>query len=339
MAQEKQAKERLGSRSSSSPNLSEDTGNGSQKEPWKCEICRTAWSPSNDKMVECEFCALHYCIKCLRIKASEYTAIANTNCMWFCPPCKIKVEKQIVTEKEIEGRCEAYMAGFNDKIKELEQKIDCKCDRTEVPAIVSKYLEDNQYCKQDEIKAIVQHEITNNTNNKTPNPNNNELVKELKDSANREPNIVIYNMPEPNTNLKDEVIKQDLGLLTKLCDEICKIPFDAKTDITKIIRLGKKVPKPEDAGPEYKEKNRPVLVSFAHVTKKEELMGTLGVLKEAEVPFSQLGISHDMSKQERENNKKLLNEAKRLSDEEQGNWVYKVRGPPWNLKIVKIKKS
>ena len=44
-----------------------------------------------------------------------------------------------------------------------------------------------------------------------------------------------------------------------------------------------------------------------------------------------------MTKEEREQNKKLLTEAKKLQDEDQGNWTYKVRGPPWDLKIVKLR--
>ena len=65
-------------------------------------------------------------------------------------------------------------------------------------------------------------------------------------------------------------------------------------------------------------------------------MASLGNLKNAEEPYSRISISHDMTKEEREQNKKLLTEAKKLQDEDQGNWTYKVRGPPWDLKIVKL---
>ena len=49
-----------------------------------------------------------------------------------------------------------------------------------------------------------------------------------------------------------------------------------------------------------------------------------------------MSFTHDLTKLERENQKKLVMEAKAMSDPAK-NLVYKVRGPPW--RIVEIKKE
>ena len=47
-------------------------------------------------------------------------------------------------------------------------------------------------------------------------------------------------------------------------------------------------------------------------------------------------LNHDMSKAEREEAKKLLAEAKERQDKSQGKFRYRVKGPPWARRIVRI---
>ena len=249
---------------------SSDINNIASAEIWICEICKIPWSTQNDKMLECEFCTLRYCCKCLKIKASEYSAIGNTNCMWFCPPCRIKVEKQIVVEKEIEERCDTYLTSFRAKIEEMEQKLESKCDKTEVEHIILNQLSAEEYAKKDEVIKIVKQELGNlTTASKSDNKEDlvNESLKQLRDRTNREPNIIIYRIPEPKTNLKDEIIKHDTNFLKELCEEVCKVSIDVEADITKIIRLGKK----DTTAQAGSVKIRPVLVSFKNPQRKKQL--------------------------------------------------------------------
>ena len=46
-----------------------------------------------------------------------------------------------------------------------------------------------------------------------------------------------------------------------------------------------------------------------------------------EIKFRSIIVAHDMTKKQREECKVLVNEAKK-SENESGDWVYKVRGPP-----------
>ena len=68
-------------------------------------------------------------------------------------------------------------------------------------------------------------------------------------------------------------------------------------------------------------------------------MESLYRLKHAEQKFKGVVIAHDMTRTERDECKRLVAEAKDKEDDDtSGEFMYRVRGPPGNLRIVKIKK-
>ena len=46
----------------------------------------------------------------------------------------------------------------------------------------------------------------------------------------------------------------------------------------------------------------------------------------------EVNISHGMTKQQREEDKKLRSEAKKFQEQNQGKYKFRVRGPPWARK-------
>ena len=55
---------------------------------------------------------------------------------------------------------------------------------------------------------------------------------------------------------------------------------------------------------------------------------------------SDISMHHDMTKTEREWTKHLVDKAREMNKQEHmGEWFYKVRGPPWERKILKIWKE
>ena len=56
-----------------------------------------------------------------------------------------------------------------------------------------------------------------------------------------------------------------------------------------------------------------------------------------EMKFCSIIVAHDMTKKQWEECKALVNEAKGKSKNELGDWVYKVRGPPGLMKIVRLR--
>ena len=60
-------------------------------------------------------------------------------------------------------------------------------------------------------------------------------------------------------------------------------------------------------------------------------------LKNADSVLKEVQANHDLTKTQRENDKKLRDEAK-LKEEQSGEFYFKVRGPPWDRKIIQIRK-
>ena len=103
-------------------------------------------------------------------------------------------------------------------------------------------------------------------------------------------------------------------------------------DIIQIKRLGK-------FDENKQESKRPMLVQITEEDKKT-LFLNLNNLRGASNNLSGISISHDMTPLQREEDKEMFEEAKRMEEEEtSGDFIFRVRGPPWNRYIKKIRKT
>ncbi len=112
-----------------------------------------------------------------------------------------------------------------------------------------------------------------------------------------------------------------------------------KTLITDHIHANVKSPvKTTRLGPidRSRGKARPLKVAMADEDDKIQVLVNSNKLKNAPEPFKSVSVACDMSKEEREENKQLVQEAKRLSSQESGNFIYLVRGPPWDRRIIRV---
>ena len=64
-----------------------------------------------------------------------------------------------------------------------------------------------------------------------------------------------------------------------------------------------------------------------------------GKLKSAKEVEKNISIAHDMTREERQNNKDLVEEAKKCQNDESGDWLHRMVGPPSDRKIIKVKKK
>ena len=149
---------------------------------------------------------------------------------------------------------------------------------------------------------------------------------EIKDKEDRRNNIILFKVPECQPGSYEEVMKHDVEFCLKLCNDILVIEI-RREDIKRLFRIGKRGSEP-----------RPLLVHLSSGSLKNRVMESSFKLRSAE-DFRQVTISHDMTKLEREQCKQLVTEAKDLESKEQsGEYMYRVRGAPGEMKIVKIKK-
>ena len=84
---------------------------------------------------------------------------------------------------------------------------------------------------------------------------------------------------------------------------------------------------------------RPLLVSVDSEETKKKIFSRLYKLKETN-QYLNISMSHDMTKDERTKTKLLVEEAKLKTNDDQDskNWIFKVRGPPWDQRIQRVRR-
>ena len=155
-----------------------------------------------------------------------------------------------------------------------------------------------------------------------------DIAEEEKDREGRGNNIIIYRIPECSSNLKEECKKHDQDFVLKMVKDVLEVNMELN-DIKAMFRMGKR-----DAN-----NIRPLMIQLREKSVKNEIMESLFRLRSADVQYRSLSIVHDMSPKERAVCKQLVGEAKTKQSAETGNFIWRVRGLPGQLKVVRIIKK
>ena len=149
-----------------------------------------------------------------------------------------------------------------------------------------------------------------------------------RDRENRSHNIIIYRVKEVESS--EDRAKADKSFVTKLVNEALQVDVN-ENDIKSVFRIGRRdLSQPGEV-------TRPLLVQFREKSLKNQVMESLFKLKNAEALLKNVSITHDLSKEDRKECKKLISEAK--TREISGEFVWRVRGLPGQMKIVKLRKT
>lgn len=106
---------------------------------------------------------------------------------------------------------------------------------------------------------------------------------------------------------------------------------------TKIVRIGKLKPPSEEAHGESAAQCRPLKVCFNSVDDKRKFLSNLFYLKNATESFKLVQVNHDLTDEDRILTKQLLKEAyDKNQTEKPETFLYKVRGPPGAIKVIKV---
>ena len=136
----------------------------------------------------------------------------------------------------------------------------------------------------------------------------------------------MFDVQESDINLMNKRNEDDAKVFIEICQNEVKTNIGSN-DISKICRLRRKK---EDETP------RPILVSMSSQYVKKRIMRNLHNLRSSD---SNISMNHDMTKTEREDTKHLIDIAREINKQEHiWEWFYKVRGPPWEKKILRIRK-
>ncbi len=143
------------------------------------------------------------------------------------------------------------------------------------------------------------------------------MADEEKDREGRSNNIIMYRVPECST--AEGRVKHDKSFSVELFNTVMELDVKEE-DLKSIFRLGK--------WDSSNSTSRPLLIQFREKAIKNRVMESLSKLKNASDRFKNLSIC-----------KRLVEEAKQKeSDDQQGEFIWRVRGLPGQLKLIRFRK-
>jgi plastocyanin len=301
--------------------------------------------------------------------------VQKDNIHWYCVGCNKGVGKLLTMLSKVQTNQDCMEKGLTelrekvDKTnKEVQQQINSreKCvneikgeldtvrgvveSQTQEIIVIReaiKELTDNQQIQRDEQKKLVSDDdsawsaiVSKHVEKKIENVKQ-EMHKmqttvleaeshivEEREREKRKNNIIIYRMEESKAVSAEERKNDDMDFLRVLIGDVLDVEC-RDCDIHSVLRLGKR----EADG------CRPVLIGFKTSAMKNVVTESLGHLAEAAGKYRILSITHDMTKRDREECKKMVMEAKsQQAHETSGEWMYRVRGAPGEMKIIRLKK-
>lgn len=258
----------------------------------------------------------------------EYKFLQSTDAMWFCVKCRESVEKNIATDLKIEERCKEIMKEYECRISTLEQKVEEKCDEAKVREIITEELHQERRKEpenQDKVISKTQQPCAGN------NQAFESVIQEINERKSRENNLVIYGANEIESDEKDARKTHDSEVVRYIL-KVCGIR--SKDAVIKVTRLGRYKPR-ESQTDEERKSIRPILLTLNNQEIKSEFFKKIKNLQTAE-KYKKIRVANDLTKSEREKEKQLREEAKKKEENSSGEAHFRVRGPPWARRIVKI---
>ncbi|ESO10125.1 hypothetical protein HELRODRAFT_167983 [Helobdella robusta] len=139
-------------------------------------------------------------------------------------------------------------------------------------------------------------------------------------------NFIIFKLKKSNNLSFNDSKKEDDEKIMRILSAITDEKFDM-SNVVKHYRLGKR-----------SDNVRPLLVRLKSKVLKNLIMESLNNLKNLDDDLKGIGIGHDMTKDQRIKCRELMNLAREKEAADKEDFVYKVRGEPGNLRIIRIKK-
>ena len=216
------------------------------EEPAKCSICKDIFVSNDDKLVICDRCEEWICLPCSGLSITQYEAI-DANLTWYCPDCKLPATQAVKTDKSIEEKCKAYFEIFQ---VEFRAEIDTQLNEIRKDISELKSNQNTVHNSEDEMRKAVAESMRKQED-------------EHLERDKRKNNLILFNVIEAQTNIKEERVQHDKQLFKTICDSTCDEPFDTN-NIIDSRRLGRKVT--DSANP----KPRPLVVKLKDQSLKNQ---------------------------------------------------------------------
>jgi len=254
---------------------------------------------------------------------------SSNNLRWFCDKCSNLGPSMKRLTISVDS-CNNEMLIKLDKLNDLNSQIKSEIDNINIVINANKdklNQLDQSDVLRDELKnlksemsmsfaSIVSREVKKNVEDiNTDVKMVQKTLNDVNEMKERENNLIMFHLVEGSSD-RANVLK----ILKHLSDDI------VDTDIVKIIRLGKS-----------KDNHvRPLLLRFSNIKSKDSIMKNVFKIKSLDENFNHIGISHDLTIEQRKELKTLVDEAKSLEVSNKDGFLFRVRGPVGKWKIVKF---
>ncbi|ESO10508.1 hypothetical protein HELRODRAFT_183537 [Helobdella robusta] len=135
---------------------------------------------------------------------------------------------------------------------------------------------------------------------------------------NRESNLMVFRLVESD-NDRTDVMK----ILQHLVEDI------SEKDVLRTTRLGKK----------SVDVVRPLLIKLKNAKIKNSTMRNVYKMKTIADKFAGVGLSDDLTKEQRQEYKTFVEKAKSMQSDNKENFLYRVRRPVGRWKIIQFQKN
>jgi uncharacterized coiled-coil protein SlyX len=270
-----------------------------------------------EKAVKCAMCDLWVHKSCEKMSDETFHVLDMQNeetgqCFWSCKSCKsyaMKFDKRI---RDIESRVKTLE---EENIPEMEEDIANAQKDIESLKERTKNLSDGGV-SSGSASAV---EVTT------------AVFDEMRERKSRSCNLIIHNLNEPGNDIKDrkERVAKDKEALNELFTVL-----ELSINVEDSTRFAKRL------GPANESSPRPLLVGITDDVKCKSVLEKSPNLSKKEKPWSEINIVRDLTKLQRKEESRMREEVEKkneeLSEDEMGNWKWKVVGRRGERKIVKI---
>ena len=239
-----------------------------------------------ERSVQCEACGDWYHPNCQGLCKGGFEALVKYDLLWICKECKARLTDTLNLGKRLERRVADAEKNIIEKVNQV---------RTQTTAEIEEKLQSSM--KNMEEKVSKQVDENSDVLKKTV------KVHELESKVDRSCNVVLYNVPESNSEdveqRKEHDVKKVNDITRVLCGE------DVQCKVEKVFRLGRRAAQvPEDTGEDKIIDRRPrlLLVKFEKKEDADMLFKNRFGLKDN--GYTNTYINRDMSLEERLRQKK-----------------------------------
>lgn len=237
-----------------------------------CNECGQAINEHDDG-IQCEVCNFWYCIECSGMSKTFYSELVkpelNENFIWYCNGCK----KAIPGVRKV-LHLVSSMKDSQDKMDKRLEVMESKIDKVYNHAALS-----------------VEFRID-------------QAIFDFKERENRKSNVILYNVPESNSQDQEQRKVEDSEAVSKVCEV-----SGVQDRVDQIVRLGEK-----RNGSNFKP--RPLKVAFSDESGKKNKLKNSSKLRNI-TELQRITVTPDYTLRQRNLNKQMKEEVskRRLTDQ------------------------